>query len=45
MDLVKSVVIKGELSASEDLTLDGHMEGGPVPHHVSDLMRSGPTNS
>jgi cytoskeletal protein CcmA (bactofilin family) len=27
MDLGKSVVIKGELSASEDLTLDGQMEG------------------
>ena len=27
MDLGKSVVIKGELSASEDLTLHGQMEG------------------
>jgi cytoskeletal protein CcmA (bactofilin family) len=35
MDLVKSVVIKGELSASEDLTLDGHMEGRvTLPDHT-----------
>ncbi len=27
MDLGKSLVIKGELSGSEDLTLCGHMEG------------------
>jgi cytoskeletal protein CcmA (bactofilin family) len=35
MDLVKSVVIKGELSASEDLTLDGQMEGRvTLPDHT-----------
>src|SRR5262249_46616128 len=35
MDLGKSVVIKGELSASEDLTLDGQMEGSvTVPDHT-----------
>ena len=35
MDFVKSVVIKGELSASEDLTLDGQMEGSvTLPNHT-----------
>ena len=35
MDLGKSVVIKGELSASEDLTLDGQMEGSvTLPDHT-----------
>ena len=35
MDLVKSVVIKGELSASEDLTLDGQLEGSvTLPNHT-----------
>jgi len=35
MDLGKSVVIKGELSASEDLTLYGHMEGSvTLPDHT-----------
>ena len=35
MDLGKSVVIKGELSASEDLTLDGQMEGSvTLPNHT-----------
>jgi cytoskeletal protein CcmA (bactofilin family) len=35
MDLGKSVVIKGELSASEDLTLDGQMEGRvTLPDHT-----------
>jgi cytoskeletal protein CcmA (bactofilin family) len=35
MDLGKSVVIKGELSASEDLTLDGQMEGSvTLPDHI-----------
>lgn len=35
MDLGKSVVIKGELSASEDLTLYGHMEGRiTLPGHT-----------
>jgi cytoskeletal protein CcmA (bactofilin family) len=35
MDLGTSVVIKGELSASEDLTLCGHMEGGVrLPDHT-----------
>jgi cytoskeletal protein CcmA (bactofilin family) len=35
MDLGKSVVIKGELSASEDLTLDGHVEGRvTLPDHT-----------
>jgi cytoskeletal protein CcmA (bactofilin family) len=35
MDLGKSVVIKGELSASEDLTLYGQMEGSvTLPNHT-----------
>ena len=35
MDLGKSVVIKGELSGSEDLTLGGHMEGSiKLPAHT-----------
>jgi cytoskeletal protein CcmA (bactofilin family) len=35
MDLGKSVVIKGELSASEDLTLQGQMEGSiSLPDHT-----------
>ena len=35
MDLGKSVVIKGELSASEDLTLYGQMEGSiMLPGHT-----------
>ena len=35
MDLGKSVVIKGELSASEDLTLYGQMEGSiTLPGHT-----------
>ena len=35
IELGKSVVIKGELSASEDLTLDGHVEGRvTVPAHT-----------
>ena len=35
MDLGKSVVIKGDLSASEDLTLDGQMEGNvTLPDHT-----------
>ena len=35
VDLGKSVFIKGELSASEDLTLDGHMEGRvTLPDHT-----------
>ena len=35
MDLVKSVVIKGDLSASEDLTLYGQMEGSvTLPNHT-----------
>jgi cytoskeletal protein CcmA (bactofilin family) len=35
MDLGKSVTIKGELSASEDLTLYGHMEGSiKLPDHT-----------
>jgi cytoskeletal protein CcmA (bactofilin family) len=35
MDLGKSIVIKGELSASEDLTLYGQMEGSVrLPHHA-----------
>jgi cytoskeletal protein CcmA (bactofilin family) len=35
MDLGKSVVIKGELSASEDLTLYGQMEGKiTLPDHT-----------
>ena len=35
MDLGKSVAIKGELSASEDLTLYGHMEGNiKLPDHT-----------
>jgi cytoskeletal protein CcmA (bactofilin family) len=35
MDLGKSLVIKGELSASEDLTLYGQMEGRiAVPDHA-----------
>ena len=35
MDLGKSVVIKGEISASEDLTLYGEMEGKvTVPGHT-----------
>jgi cytoskeletal protein CcmA (bactofilin family) len=35
MDLGKSVVIKGELSASEDLTLYGQMEGSvSLPNHT-----------
>ena len=35
IELGKSVVIKGELSASEDLTLDGHVEGRvTVPEHT-----------
>jgi cytoskeletal protein CcmA (bactofilin family) len=35
MDLGKSVAIKGELSASEDLTLYGHMEGSiKLPDHT-----------
>lgn len=35
LDLGTSVVIKGELSASEDLTLGGHMEGRvTLPDHT-----------
>jgi cytoskeletal protein CcmA (bactofilin family) len=35
MDLGKSVVIKGELTASEDLTLYGQMEGSVrLPNHT-----------
>jgi cytoskeletal protein CcmA (bactofilin family) len=35
MDLGTSVVIKGELSASEDLTLCGHLEGSVrLPEHT-----------
>jgi cytoskeletal protein CcmA (bactofilin family) len=35
VDLGKSVVIKGELSGSEDLTLQGHMEGRiSLPDHT-----------
>jgi cytoskeletal protein CcmA (bactofilin family) len=35
MDLGKSVIIKGELSASEDLTLYGQMEGSvTLPNHT-----------
>jgi cytoskeletal protein CcmA (bactofilin family) len=35
MDLGKSIVIKGELSASEDLTLYGQMEGSvKLPNHA-----------
>ena len=35
MDLGKSVVIKGELSGSEDLTLSGQMEGRiTLPEHT-----------
>jgi cytoskeletal protein CcmA (bactofilin family) len=35
MDLGKSVAIKGELSASEDLTLYGQMEGSvTLPNHT-----------
>jgi cytoskeletal protein CcmA (bactofilin family) len=35
MDLGRSVVIKGELSASEDLTLYGHMDGSvKLPDHT-----------
>jgi cytoskeletal protein CcmA (bactofilin family) len=35
LELGKSVIIKGELSASEDLTLDGHMEGRvTLPDHT-----------
>src|SRR5258708_26950177 len=35
MDLGKSVVIKGELSGSEDLTLHGQMEGSiRLPDHT-----------
>jgi cytoskeletal protein CcmA (bactofilin family) len=35
MDLGKSVVIKGELSGSEDLTLYGQMEGSiKLPNHT-----------
>jgi cytoskeletal protein CcmA (bactofilin family) len=35
MDLGKSVMIKGELSASEDLTLYGQMEGSvTLPNHT-----------
>jgi cytoskeletal protein CcmA (bactofilin family) len=35
MDLGKSVVIKGELTASEDLTLFGQMEGSiRLPDHT-----------
>lgn len=35
MDLGTSVIIKGELSASEDLTLYGHMEGSvSLPEHT-----------
>jgi cytoskeletal protein CcmA (bactofilin family) len=35
MDLGKSIVIKGELSASEDLTLYGQMEGSVrLPNHA-----------
>ena len=35
MDLGKSVVIKGELSGSEDLILYGHMEGSiSLPDHT-----------
>jgi len=35
VDLGKSVVIKGELSGSEDLTLHGHMEGKiSLPEHT-----------
>src|SRR5262245_29331800 len=35
MDLGKSIVIKGELSGSEDVTLYGHMEGSiRLPDHT-----------
>ena len=35
LELGKSVIIKGELSASEDLTLDGQMEGRvTLPDHT-----------
>lgn len=35
LELGKTVIIKGELSASEDLTLDGHMEGRvTLPDHT-----------
>jgi cytoskeletal protein CcmA (bactofilin family) len=35
MDLGKSIVIKGDLSASEDLTLYGQMEGSVrLPNHA-----------
>ena len=35
MDLGKSIVIKGELSGSEDVTLYGHMEGNiRLPDHT-----------
>ena len=35
VDLGKSVVIKGQLSGSEDLTLHGHMEGSiSLPDHT-----------
>lgn len=35
VDLGKSVMIKGELSGSEDLTLQGHMEGRiSLPEHT-----------
>jgi cytoskeletal protein CcmA (bactofilin family) len=35
MDLGKSLIIKGELSGSEDLTLCGHMEGSiKLPAHT-----------
>ena len=41
MDLGKSVVIKGELSASEDLTLYGQMDGRvTLPNHT---LTIGPT--
>ena len=46
MDLVKSVVIKGDLSASEDLTFDGQMEGSVTlpeshTHHRSRRQHQG----
>ena len=39
MDLGKSVIIKGELSASEDLTLYGQMEGSvTLPDHTLTMV-------
>jgi hypothetical protein len=41
MDLGKSVVIKGELSGSEDLTLYGQMEGSiRLPDHTLTMART-----